>query len=315
MVLKGNPTGPYGPDHPRRIAEASMAVFPITNFPDPSYTAVPVSIPVPIVSGVVADPEELLTLGPAWDAITQRFLSPMQQSDWLLSCMHAFPHRGTPHMLVDAVDGKLCGVAPLIIDRLTWPPRATQLGVADLHEPTELVFAVRRGWTAWWSGWLTCACRFDWNGCPRTRRRSRHCAGLSRATDWSLSDHVRPFHSSLCPRHGKIRRDNCRRVAGVTSAVRGNGPLPLVKSLAMCLRPRPSELDELFDAALQIEARGWKGKAKTALLHDPLRFTLFPAITSAPPAIVERFACAGCDSATRPWPCSLPLKRPGGFGC
>ncbi len=314
MVLKGNPTGPYGPDHPRRIAEASMAVFPITNFPDPSYTAVPVSIPVPIVSGVVADPEELLTLGPAWDAITQRFLSPMQQSDWLLSCMHAFPHRGTPHMLVDAVDGKLCGVAPLIIDRLTWPPRATQLGVADLHEPTELVFADQ--------------------------------ASLDRLVE-RLADLRMPLRLERMPKDSPSIEALRRAFAGHGLVIeRSRSTFPFI-TLSQAWEDPPGQLSARRRGDLR---RSWKRAAAfgeitcDVLAPGPANSTscstrrcrskhgagrerprrrsctirsAWPstAITSAPPAIVERFACAGCDSATRPWPCSLPLKRPGGFGC
>ena len=50
-------------------------------------------------------------------------------------------HCGAPEVLIDAVDGALRGVAPLVVDRSAWPPRATLLGVADLQEPMELVYA------------------------------------------------------------------------------------------------------------------------------------------------------------------------------
>ena len=75
------------PDHPIRTAEANMALFPITDFPDHAYGLVPVSIPDSIVSGVTADPDQLRLLGPAWDAIEQAFPSPMQRSDWSLACI------------------------------------------------------------------------------------------------------------------------------------------------------------------------------------------------------------------------------------
>jgi len=47
------------------------------------------------------------------------------------------------------------------------------------------------------------------------------------------------------------------------------------------LTPKPRELDDLFDDALQVEARSWKGDVGTALLHDPIRAAFYRRYSQA----------------------------------
>lgn len=40
-------------------------------------------------------------------------------------------------------------------------------------------------------------------------------------------------------------------------------------------RPGPADVDGLLDLALRVEAAGWKGQTRTALVHDPVRLPFF----------------------------------------
>jgi CelD/BcsL family acetyltransferase involved in cellulose biosynthesis len=252
-----------------------MPVLTITNLDEPALPIVPASAPTAISSGVVTDLAQLASLAQAWDAIEQGFPSPMQHSDWSLACMDVLRHRGQPRALVEAADGKLCGIAPLVIDRLVWPPRAVLAGVADLQEPMDLIYKDQASLERLVQRLVDLRMPLSLERIPAESPAlpvlRRAFAGRGMVVERSRA--CFPYINLSPAWHDPAGQLSSRRRSDLRRAWKRAEAFGEVTCEVMT--PPLEKLDELFEAALEVEGRSWKGEAGTALIHDPIRSSFY----------------------------------------
>ena len=218
----------------------------------------------------------------------------MQQSDWSSRPASPSAIAARPRVLVDAVDGTMCGVAPLIIDRLRWPARATLAGVADLQEPMDLVYADQASLARLAERLADLRIPLTFGRCRKIRPPSRHYAGRSPAR------FGRRTHRPTFPVHrlspgwqdplaqlSSRRRSDLRRAwkrAEAFGDVVCEVISPRLENLTIC-STRPARSKPVVGKARP--ERPGQASIRSA--------RIFIASTRTPLVAAERFACVVCD--------------------
>ena len=172
-------------------------------------------------------------------------------------------------------DDKCVALAPLVLRRMRGIRRLALVGVNDLHEPADVLAAddeaLRRLSTAVVNrreplvvermladsptvAALEQACR---GRAILVRRPAANCPYITLDASW-----LEPESHLNSGRRSDLRR--ARRKAEQAGAVRFE-----------ILTPGLADVDRLFDQALAIEAKSWKGEAGTALAYDGRRAEFF----------------------------------------
>lgn len=245
------------------------------------------SIPFPTVrprrrashkARIVRDLAGLTGLQQAWEALTAAATSPMQHYIWARACAETF---AAARLRVVAVEsqGEIVAIAPLRA-RGGFPTKLELLGVTELYEPTDLLYAdgaalaalaetladmglpLRLGRLPAYSpviGALEKACK-GWV----TTARVSSCPYIELGPEWTSPE--QQFNAG--------RRSDLRR------AERNASKLGKV-TYEMVLTPSPDELNGLLDEAYRVEAAGWKGDGGSAMAVDQLRGAFFRTYAAA----------------------------------
>jgi CelD/BcsL family acetyltransferase involved in cellulose biosynthesis len=236
----------------------------------PLATATP---PTATSVGVIDDIAGLEALAPEWDALAAQAPLPTARHAWAAAAATAFGDGRELHVVVVRRRGRLVAVAPLIGGAEHADP-LTPLGVDELDEPTDLLHADGPALGA----------------LADALARERLCVTLSRLpTDaptqiamreaYRLRGVVTVTGGRGCPtldlagaelpssRMGARLRADVRR-AGRRAERRGT-------VAAEMLEAAPGEVEALMAEALCVEARSWKGREGSALLHDVARAAFF----------------------------------------
>jgi hypothetical protein len=181
----------------------------------------------------------------------------------------------------------LRGLAPLVIDPLLWPKRASLVGVVDLQEPMDLIYADEASLARLAERMADLRMPLSLERVPQD---SPAIAALRRAFAGRglVVERPRPCFPFITlsqawedpPRQLSSRRRSDFRRAWKRAEAFG-------KVTCDVMTPELARLDKLFDAALEIEGRSWKGEAGTALIHDPIRSDFY-----------RRYAHAACKRGT-----------------
>ncbi|HTU27344.1 MAG TPA: GNAT family N-acetyltransferase, partial [Pirellulales bacterium] len=225
-------------------------------------------------SRTLEDPAELEELVPAWQSLAEAY-TPMEQPVWGTSCLATLDaHR--PLRVVSLNRGAECvGLASLVLRRVRGIRRLTLGGVNDLHEPADFLAAdeaALRELTAEVVGRrqpvaiermpadsptlaaLEQACR---GRAIMVRRQTANCPHITLDQSW-----LEPETHLNSGRRSDLRR--ARRKAEQAGPVRFE-----------ILSPELADVDRLLDEAVAVEAKSWKGTARTALAHDARRAEFF----------------------------------------
>lgn len=225
-------------------------------------------IPVRLVEGAQA----LSSLEQGWERLRGPLASPMQSFAWARACVESF-HRD--HSLSLVVLGELerpLALAPLVRRERTRPEL---IGVSELSEPTDFLYSGTEALDVL----ARALVRLD---APLRLGRVLTGSPLSGALQRAFQRRGLVFTSGLhsCPfipldagwtePESKLnagRRSDLRRMRRRAEKL---GPVR-----CEVLSPTPAELEPLLQAALEVEARSWKGRQGTALLRDPSRLSFF----------------------------------------
>jgi CelD/BcsL family acetyltransferase involved in cellulose biosynthesis len=210
-----------------------------------------------------------------------RPLGPIEQHSWTLAAASTLAERDSLHLVSVEDDGKLAGVAPMVRRRRLGVEQAVLVGVDELHEPMDLPCrdaeaAVRllRALVA--------------EGRPllfqRLPAQSPVLEALERIPRREAIALVRPGLPCPCIdldgswiepelKLNSGRRSDLRRAKRRAEA---RGPVR-----ASVHAPSQSELQSMLDTAIAVEARNWKGRCGTALVHDRQRQAFFRAYAAA----------------------------------
>ena len=163
----------------------------------------------------------------------------------------------------------------MVLRRVRGIRRLALVGVNDLHEPADLLAADN---DALHHLTTLLVDRREPVVIERMLADSPTLAALSTpvAAERSWSAGPRPivpiFHST---RAGSSPNRISTPDAGPTCDVRTARPNKQDRYASRSLTPRPADVDRLFDQAMAVEAKSWKGEAGTALAYDDRRAEFF----------------------------------------
>lgn len=222
---------------------------------------------------IIRTPAELAALASEWDALAARFPSPLLQHDWFSAAAAAVCPPGELAAVVVETAGRLTAAAPLVATRTRGNERLELLGEAQLSEPggflycdTEALARLAAGVVALGHPLLLTRLPAEGSEIDTLRRAGRTVMAVRSAdgTPWlPLEGDWEQFEARLPPR----RRATLRR------AERRCGDLGRVAS--RLLAPQPRQVNELLKRFAAVEAAGWKGRSRTALVHNQGLWSFF----------------------------------------
>jgi CelD/BcsL family acetyltransferase involved in cellulose biosynthesis len=229
----------------------------------------------------MAGRDSLSELAFEWNRLEPAAPSPMQQFVWACSSAATFAS-DADFRIATVWDGdRLAAAAPLVMRRRAAAQQIQLLGAAELHEPMDLLAAEPEALDLLAESLVQLGTPLYFQRLPASsptiaavRRACRGrafavvrpqpaCPYLELGASWS--EPQRHLHSK---RRSDLRR--ARRRAESMGAVE-----------TQILAPRSSELGELLDLALRIEANSWKREAGTALALDNRRASFYRRYAAA----------------------------------
>ncbi len=231
---------------------------------------------------VINGSAELAELAAGWQALALG-LGPIEQFAWAEACVQTVATGKRLAIVAIERDGRCEAFVPLVARRSRGIRRLAHLGVGDLFEPMDLVAQdaeslealaaalVRLRVPLWFerlpadSPAIAALVRAFRSRAVVVRRPAANCPYITLDASWvQAEEHLNPGRRSDLRRAGR----KAHQLGEVTTEI---------------LVPAAGEVDRLFDEAIAIEERSWKGQAGTALAHDPWRAAFY-----------RRYAHAAC---------------------
>ena len=233
--------------------------------------------------------DELKRLAGGWDRLAARS-SPVESSIWTAACARTLARDDHLRVVVVGPEHEPRGIAPLIRRRRPFAP-LEQIGVRELSEPMDFPCAnpeaaaelverlaeigepllVTRTWA---DSPIVGLIEDRFGRIGRVHRRDAgSCPFIPLDPGWE-----EPESQLSSRRRSDLRR--ARRRAEQLGEVR-----------AEVLEPGPDEVAGLLEEAFGIEARGWKGAARTALAEDRRRAAFYEDYARAAAARGELRVC------------------------
>ena len=215
----------------------------------------------------------LAEMAEPWAALSTQGINatgPMHSHAWARECAAAFSQTSALRVFVTGGQKNLDAIAPLV-ERGGWLKQLEMLGVNELYEPTDLLYANE-------TALAHLAAKLATLGKPlrlgRLPADSPAIAALQKAfagRAWlhlteAASSPSLPLDESWCEPEMKFnagRRSDFRR-AQRHAATFGEVSYEM-------LAPTPDELEPLLEEAYTVECAGWKGATGTALSRDTTR--------------------------------------------
>jgi CelD/BcsL family acetyltransferase involved in cellulose biosynthesis len=218
--------------------------------------------------------DELDALAGAWRSLEGHATLATLQHAWVVGAVEAYGERRAPSVLLAYRGPDLVGIAPLW--RSSRPDRRLVLIASEeLREPMDILVADDEARGVLAKAMLDAHVplalpRLHWDG--RTARALRSATGagtrlISRAgapLPWIALD---DGWADPLARLSSRRRSDLRRAERRARALGGTA--------FEVLEPDADEVVTVVEEAIQVEARGWKGRSGTALLHDAARGSFF----------------------------------------
>jgi CelD/BcsL family acetyltransferase involved in cellulose biosynthesis len=229
----------------------------------------------PETSRVLRTAAEVEACAPGWEAgIPPGALGPLTRPAWFAAAAATLAPPGTLRVVVVERDGAVAGVAPLVVGPTG---RLELLGADLLPEPGDV--AARDA--------------------PALDALARAVVGLGRPVRLARVPGTSPTVAALRAAVGRggwvatrpadpwptltlgpewttpAGRLSARRAGDLRRAARRAADAGVVE--VRDHRPTPADVDARLDEALAVEAAGWKGATRTALLHDHARRPFFVA--------------------------------------
>lgn len=223
----------------------------------------------------------LVELALDWAALEHYAAGPTQHYDWACAAAAVFAGQGTLRVATVWQQDRLVAAAPFVLQRRGPTSEIRLVGLSELREPMDLLYEDP-------AALEHLAARLVAVGYPlrleRLSAASPTIAALRRACRGRASMWVRPQPSCPYIRLDSSWRDplahlNAGRRSDWRRARRraeASGPVETT-----ILTPRPSELADVLDQALWIEANSWKGEAGSALACDHERASFYRRYAAA----------------------------------
>ena len=219
---------------------------------------------------------EFSTIAPdAWDNGPAKPQTLMQSHDWMQTAAEIYGQQGHNTVLIAGAAAAPRAIAPF---RICGPMRGLRLaGAMDIGESVEMIAADPEARDDLVRGLVRLGVAVDLGHYPSRGGISRSLRKLGK---WRGLTLVRKLPLRAMPsleldekwqqpldQCSRSRRQQHRRKWRKAEAI---GPVAVE-----ILTPAPADVDPLFDRIVAVEAKSWKGRAGTALLHDEKQAAFF----------------------------------------
>jgi CelD/BcsL family acetyltransferase involved in cellulose biosynthesis len=231
---------------------------------------------IPVV--LVGDVQALSPLEQGWERLRGPFASPMQSFAWARACVESFHRDHSLSLVVLGEPERPLALAPLV--RRGRAPLEL-IGVRELSEPTGFLYSepealevLARALVRLDAPLRLGRVLMDSPLSGALQRAFQH-RGLVATSGLSSCPFI-PLDEGWAEPESKLnagRRSDLRRMLRRAEKI---GPVR-----CEVLSPTPAELEPLLQAALEVEARSWKGQQGFALLRDPSRLSFFQRYATA----------------------------------
>jgi CelD/BcsL family acetyltransferase involved in cellulose biosynthesis len=232
-----------------------------------------------VIERLDGSPEQVLP----WNALGARSGTPVASYSWALACAETFVPPGDLRVVVAGDPARPAAIAPLV-RRRRGLPRLELLGVDEIHEPMDFLYAEPAALGQLAEGLVRLELPLFLKRIPA---HSSVVAAVRRAYLGRGFVVCRPVAGCpYIPMTGQwMEPERCltpRRRADLQRARRRAEQMGRVSSEVRS--PSPRELAPLLEEALRVEAAGWRGHGGTALRLDRLRGPFY-----------RRYAAAACE--------------------
>jgi CelD/BcsL family acetyltransferase involved in cellulose biosynthesis len=222
---------------------------------------------------VIDDPADLKAIANGWDTLVEPFHTPLLHHEWFSSCADVFYRPGQLRIIGNYVNGCLTAVAPLVLVKQHGSERLELLGESLLFEPTgflyqdeaalhELLDAVAQIGTPLSLGRL----RAD---APEVHALQQAGRGKTFLTPAMGSPFI-PINTTWDEFETGMSSDCRNEVRRKKKLLDKQGKLTFE-----IIPPHPDTMHLYLEDFMRVEAAGWKGKERTALLFDERRRNFF----------------------------------------
>ncbi len=224
---------------------------------------------------VIDDPADLASIANGWNTLVESFQTPLLRHEWFSSCAHVFYRPGQLRIIGNYVNGGLTAVAPLVSVKHHGSERLELLGESFLFEPTgfiyqdeaalhELLDAVARTGKPLSLGRL----RAD---APEVKALQQAGRGKTFFTPAMGSPFI-PINTTWEEFETNMSSDYRNELRRKKKLLDKQGKITFE---IIPLPPHPETLHHYLEEFMRVEAAGWKGKERTALLFDERRKCFF----------------------------------------
>lgn len=230
---------------------------------------------------VVSDITELKHMRSEWNYLADKFSNPLLRHEWFLSAAQALHEKKDLWVTVVESQGKLKAVAPLVKTKRRGGERLELLGVSSLFEPCGLLYDTEESLQLLISALLKQKRLMYLQRMPAASPFFHIFSGLSKYSGLTIdrrtadSAWVRinrnwsSFYDSLSAQR-KYDYRRARRRAEQFGRVE-----------CKVISPEQNDLESVFNAACEVEAKGWKGRKGSALLYNKKMLEFFSAYAAA----------------------------------
>lgn len=212
---------------------------------------------------------DLQALAVEWNALSQRFCTPLLSHEWFMACAEAFCPPDQLSIVVIRAHGRMIAAAPLVITRRQNIERLELLGTSFLCEPSGFLYTDTTSLRTLIKVVLgmrkPLLFRRLWSASPEATLLREVCRAypvfvvthpsgspwIPITTEWDA------FEAALAPSRRSCFRRARRRAEAYGQVL-----------VELCF-PSLNRLDQYLEEVFRVEATGWKGRHGSAILLNP----------------------------------------------
>ncbi len=217
---------------------------------------------------VVSDASQFMSLESEWNALAERFQTPLLRHEWFAACLKAFGEDKELTVFTAREDGRLRAAAPFLIDRATLVPRLYALG-HETTEPSGFIYAddaaldvVAKGIVHHGLPVVVPRLRAD-AAELRALRASNGWRGASFVVAGNTATAALPLGCDWATLQARMKGEERSKLRRKMKGAEREGPVTF-ETVSPCESDVHRHLRELY----VVESTGWKSKTGTAILSD-----------------------------------------------
>jgi CelD/BcsL family acetyltransferase involved in cellulose biosynthesis len=219
---------------------------------------------------VISDVARFMALEQEWNALAERFQTPLLRHEWFAACFKAYGKGKDLAVFIVRENRALQAAAPFVVDREALVPKLMALG-HESTEPFAFIYAKESSLRALAEAILRHRRPLVM---PRLRADGPELKAFTAATGWRGAWFTRAANTATAAvptncdyaafeaRMTRSERSNMRRRRKL--AERDGGKLSMEVTT-----PTPSDVHQHLRVVYEVEAKSWKTRAGTAILSDP----------------------------------------------